>query len=88
MIKELSTTGQYICTTFRVRSSLVLFLTKALLQPELIPHAQSYFGVFFDARKISTTREITEEECLGFVEASEARPGVVEQEEREARDEM
>ena len=30
MISELSKTGQYICTTFR---------------PELIPHAESYFGV-------------------------------------------
>ncbi|KAK4703751.1 structural maintenance of chromosome 3 (chondroitin sulfate proteoglycan 6), partial [Phenoliferia sp. Uapishka_3] len=30
MISELSQTGQYICTTFR---------------PELIPHAESYFGV-------------------------------------------
>ena len=42
MIRELSENGQYICTTFR---------------PELIPHAESYFGVFFAADKISTVKK-------------------------------
>lgn len=42
MIAELSETGQYICTTFR---------------PELIPHAESYFGVIFNATKISNVKQ-------------------------------
>lgn len=41
MISELSESGQYICTTFR---------------PELIPHADSYFGVIFNATKISNVK--------------------------------
>lgn len=53
MIKELSQTGQYICTTFR---------------PELIPHADSYFGVIFNATKISTVKTLTDVECQDFIE--------------------
>jgi len=39
MVAELSATGQYICTTFR---------------PELIPHAEAFFGVTFGNNKVST----------------------------------
>lgn len=42
MISELSENGQYICTTFR---------------PELIPHADAYFGVIFNATKISNVKK-------------------------------
>ncbi|KAI5476815.1 chromosome segregation protein, SudA [Pseudohyphozyma bogoriensis] len=56
MIDELSQTGQYICTTFR---------------PELIPHAESYFGVVFNNSKISNVKSISADECLTFVEAAE-----------------
>lgn len=42
MISELSESGQYICTTFR---------------PELIPHADAYFGVIFNATKISNVKK-------------------------------
>jgi len=38
MVAELSQDGQYICTTFR---------------PELIPHAEAFFGVTFGRDKIS-----------------------------------
>ncbi|KAK4055631.1 Structural maintenance of chromosomes protein 3 [Microbotryomycetes sp. JL201] len=56
MIRELSETGQYICTTFR---------------PELIQHAESYFGVFFASDKISTVKRLTADECQDFIEAAE-----------------
>lgn len=56
MIRELSETGQYICTTFR---------------PELIPHAESFFGVVFNATKISNVKAITADECMSFVDAAE-----------------
>jgi structural maintenance of chromosome 3 (chondroitin sulfate proteoglycan 6) len=41
MIDELSQEAQYICTTFRA---------------ELIPHAESYFGVVFNQSKISNVK--------------------------------
>lgn len=41
MISELSQEAQYICTTFRA---------------ELIPHADSYFGVVFNQAKISNVK--------------------------------
>lgn len=56
MIDELAESGQYICTTFR---------------PELIQHASSFFGVVFDARKISSVKSISADECYAFVEAAE-----------------
>ncbi|KAK4057964.1 Structural maintenance of chromosomes protein 3 [Microbotryomycetes sp. JL221] len=56
MIRELSESGQYICTTFR---------------PELIPHAESYFGVFFASDKVSTVKNLTADECQDFIEAAE-----------------
>lgn len=76
MINELSQTGQYICTTFRVgphslSSDDPLETDSRILQPELIQHASACFGVFFDARKISTVKKITPEECMSFVDASE-----------------
>lgn len=56
MIKELSEDGQFIITTFR---------------PELLSHADNFLGVIFDARKVSTIKQITQEECYSFVEANE-----------------
>ncbi|SCV71055.1 BQ2448_3817 [Microbotryum intermedium] len=56
MIGELSQTGQYICTTFR---------------PELIPHADAYFGVIFNATKISNVKKLTADQCGEFIEAAE-----------------
>ena len=63
MIKELSHTGQYICTTFR---------------PELIPHAESYFGVVFNNSKISNVKAISADECLTFVEGASQTPSGLE----------
>ncbi|GAA5970675.1 hypothetical protein JCM11641_007396 [Rhodosporidiobolus odoratus] len=56
MIDELSQEAQYICTTFRA---------------ELIPHADSYFGVVFNAAKISNVKILTADECSTFIEAAE-----------------
>ncbi|KDE07866.1 hypothetical protein MVLG_01960 [Microbotryum lychnidis-dioicae p1A1 Lamole] len=56
MIGELSKTGQYICTTFR---------------PEMIPHADAYFGVIFNATKISNVKKLTADQCGEFIEAAE-----------------
>ncbi|GAA6010091.1 hypothetical protein JCM11491_005863 [Sporobolomyces phaffii] len=56
MIDELSQEAQYICTTFRA---------------ELIPHAESYFGVVFNQSKISNVKTLTADECSTFIEAAE-----------------
>ncbi|GAA6063023.1 hypothetical protein JCM10212_001802 [Sporobolomyces blumeae] len=56
MIDELSQEAQYICTTFRA---------------ELIPHADSYFGVVFNQSKISNVKTLTADECSQFIEAAE-----------------
>ncbi|GAA5927291.1 cohesin subunit SMC3 [Sporobolomyces koalae] len=56
MIDELSQQAQYICTTFRA---------------ELIPHAESYFGVVFAQDKISNVKTLTADECSTFIEAAE-----------------
>ncbi|GAA5914010.1 hypothetical protein JCM8208_005919 [Rhodotorula glutinis] len=56
MISELSQEAQYICTTFRA---------------ELIPHADSYFGVVFNQAKISNVKTLTADECSTFIEAAE-----------------
>jgi structural maintenance of chromosome 3 (chondroitin sulfate proteoglycan 6) len=42
MVGELSQDAQYIATTFRA---------------ELIPHADSYYGVLFNQAKVSTVKE-------------------------------
>lgn len=44
MVGELSQDAQYIATTFRA---------------ELIPHADSYYGVLFNQAKVSTVKERT-----------------------------
>lgn len=56
MIKELSEHAQFIITTFRA---------------ELLAHSDQFFGVIFDARKVSTVKSITREDCETFVEANE-----------------
>jgi len=56
MIRELSSEAQFIITTFR---------------PELLAHADSYLGVLFDNRKISSIKKITREDAYTFVEANE-----------------
>ncbi|GAA5987111.1 hypothetical protein JCM10908_001030 [Rhodotorula pacifica] len=56
MISELSEEAQYICTTFRA---------------ELIPHADSFFGVVFNQAKISNVKTLTADECSQFIEAAE-----------------
>lgn len=55
MISELSEGAQFIVTTFR---------------SELLAHADSHFGVIFDARKVSSIRPIKESEAREFVEVS------------------
>ncbi|EEB09795.1 mitotic cohesin complex subunit Psm3 [Schizosaccharomyces japonicus yFS275] len=52
MVKELSQTSQFICTTFR---------------PEMIKQADSFFGVLFN-HKVSSVQPITREEAANFVE--------------------
>jgi structural maintenance of chromosome 3 (chondroitin sulfate proteoglycan 6) len=56
MIQSLSSSAQFIVTTFR---------------PELVSHAESHWGVIFDARKVSTIKSITEEDAHTFVESNE-----------------
>lgn len=46
MIRELSDSAQFIITTFR---------------PELLGSADNYLGVVFDSRKISSIKQITQE---------------------------
>lgn len=55
MIKELSEKAQFIITTFRA---------------ELLSHADHFFGVIFDARKVSTVKQISQQDCMTFVEVS------------------
>ena len=52
MIKELSKSAQFIITTFR---------------PELLSHADSFYGVSF-VNKVSTIQPITREYATEFVE--------------------
>ena len=56
MIEEMSGSAQFILTTFR---------------NELIQHADKFFGVIFNARKVSSIRSITQEQALEFVESNE-----------------
>jgi structural maintenance of chromosome 3 (chondroitin sulfate proteoglycan 6) len=56
MIRSLSESAQFIITTFR---------------PELVSHAESHWGVIFDARKVSTIKSITDDDAHTFVESNE-----------------
>ncbi len=53
MIHELSTTAQFITTTFR---------------PEMLATADKFYGVLFNNQKVSTIRSIKREEAMEFVE--------------------
>lgn len=62
MVRSLSSSAQFIITTFR---------------PELVSQAHSHWGVLFDTRKVSTVRSISEDDAQAFVESNE-RSGVAE----------
>jgi hypothetical protein len=51
MINELAEDAQFIITTFR---------------PELLVHADNHLGVIFDARKVSTIKQLTADEVRGM----------------------
>ncbi|KAI0743763.1 structural maintenance of chromosome protein 3 [Daedaleopsis nitida] len=53
MIHDLSTTAQFITTTFR---------------PEMLATADKFYGVLFNNQKVSTIRAIKREEAMEFVE--------------------
>lgn len=53
MIHELSTTAQFITTTFR---------------PEMLVTADKFYGVLFNNQKISSIRGIKREEAQEFVD--------------------
>ena len=53
MIHDLSSTAQFITTTFR---------------PEMLATADKFYGVMFNAQKVSTIRAIKREEAMEFVE--------------------
>lgn len=55
MIGELGQSAQMICTTFR---------------PEMLEHADAFWGVIFDTRKISTIQSIAKAHAQQFVESS------------------
>ncbi|KAH8083787.1 structural maintenance of chromosome protein 3 [Cristinia sonorae] len=53
MIHELSSTAQFITTTFR---------------PEMLVHADQFYGVLFNNQKVSSIRSIKREEAMEFVD--------------------
>ncbi len=53
MIHDLSTTAQFITTTFR---------------PEMLVTADKFYGVLFNNQKVSSIRSIKREEAMEFVE--------------------
>jgi structural maintenance of chromosome 3 (chondroitin sulfate proteoglycan 6) len=53
MIHELSSTAQFITTTFR---------------PEMLVRSNQFYGVLFNNQKVSSIRSITREEAREFVE--------------------
>jgi len=57
MIHELSSTAQFITTTFR---------------PEMLVHCDKFYGVLFNSQKVSSIRSITREEAQEFVEQETA----------------
>ncbi|KAK9897698.1 RecF/RecN/SMC protein [Cystobasidium minutum MCA 4210] len=60
MIRSLSDSAQFIITTFR---------------PELLAAADTFFGVMFDNRKISTIQRIARDNAYEFVESASAPGG-------------
>lgn len=59
MIGELGKEAQMICTTFR---------------PEMLEHADQFWGVIFNQRKISTIKAIEKTHAKQFVESAERAP--------------
>ena len=53
MIHDLSSTAQFITTTFR---------------PEMLVHADKFYGVLFNNQKVSSIRSIKREEAMEFVD--------------------
>jgi structural maintenance of chromosome 3 (chondroitin sulfate proteoglycan 6) len=53
MIHSLSSTAQFITTTFR---------------PEMLVHSDQFYGVLFNNQKISSIRGIKREEAMEFVD--------------------
>jgi structural maintenance of chromosome 3 (chondroitin sulfate proteoglycan 6) len=53
MIHSLSSSGQFITTTFR---------------PEMLVSADRFYGVLFNNQKISSIRSIKKEEAMEFVD--------------------
>jgi structural maintenance of chromosome 3 (chondroitin sulfate proteoglycan 6) len=53
MIHELSSTAQFITTTFR---------------PEMLTDANKFYGVLFNNQKVSSIRVITQDEAQQFVD--------------------
>lgn len=53
MIHELSSSAQFITTTFR---------------PEMLARAEKYYGVLFNNQKVSSIASITKEEATEFVD--------------------
>jgi len=53
MIHSLSSSGQFITTTFR---------------PEMLVSADKFYGVLFNNQKISSIRSIKKEEAMEFVD--------------------
>lgn len=53
MIHDLSSSAQFITTTFR---------------PEMLAQADKFYGVYFDRQKVSTIQTIDKENCYEFIE--------------------
>lgn len=54
MIHELSSSAQFITTTFR---------------PEMLANADKFYGVLFNNQKVSSIRSITKAEASAFIES-------------------
>jgi structural maintenance of chromosome 3 (chondroitin sulfate proteoglycan 6) len=55
IIHSLSSTAQFITTTFR---------------PEMLAQADKFYGVYFDKQKVSTVETISREQAYEFVESA------------------
>lgn len=55
MIHSLSESAQFITTTFR---------------SEMLAQADKFYGVFFDARKVSSISTVTRDQAYEFIESS------------------
>jgi structural maintenance of chromosome 3 (chondroitin sulfate proteoglycan 6) len=62
MIHSLSSSGQFITTTFR---------------PEMLVSADKFYGVLFNNQKISSIRSIRKEEAMEFVDQVRFRVGML-----------